>query len=84
MTEGQPISTGNYLDPPTHEISAGLGFKFSHFLGYAAPCALDLHLAYDLLVSSHVTKQDPSDIGAPGYDVGGHVLGGGTSVSLAF
>lgn len=84
MIEGEPIGAGNYLDPPTHEISAGLGFKFSHFLGYAAPCALDLHLAYDLLVSSHITKSDPTDIGAPGYDVGGNMIGGGTSVSLAF
>ncbi len=89
---GLPTEAGNYLDPPRHNLTAGVGWVFSHFLSYNSPCTLDLHLAYSQLVTQHITKS-PGDeagtgtgnlkIGAPGYDAGGNIYGGGLSLSLA-
>jgi long-chain fatty acid transport protein len=84
---------GNYLDPPKHALSAGAGFRFSRFLAFDVPCNLDLHLSYQKLVSQQIAKE-PGDeagngsgnlkIGAPGYEAGGKVYGGGVSLTLAF
>jgi long-subunit fatty acid transport protein len=84
---------GNYLDPSKHIFTAGAGYHFLHFLNFDVPCDVDLNLAYQALVTEHVTKA-PGDengagtgdlkIGAPGYDAGGSVYGGGLSLTLAF
>lgn len=89
--QGLPTGVGNYLDPPKHIFSAGAGFRFKSFLGLATPAQLDLHLSYHQLITQHVVKTSGDEtgnasnrkIGAPGYDAGGRVLGGGLSLSLA-
>lgn len=81
---------GNYLDPPQHMVSAGAGMEFKKLLGHEIPTRLDFHLAYHFLTTQHITKSpgdeggDATDskIGAPGYDAGGKVLGGGVSLSI--
>ena len=93
ILSGTPTEAGNYLDPARHSFTAGVGFKFKRFLGFDAPWSLDTHLAYQWLVTQHITKS-PGDelgigtgdekIGAPGYDAGGKVYGGGISLTLAF
>src|SRR5262249_17207292 len=90
MIDGLPEGIGNYLDLGVNEFNAGVGFHFGHFLGYDAPCTLDMHLSYDRLDSSHVTKTAGDEsggsgpkIGSPGYDVGGELYGGGASLTIA-
>ena len=81
---------GNYLDPPRHQLSAGLGLGFKHFLHFETPCSLDFHLAYQQLVTQTITKTPGNEagssgdkIGSPGYEAGGKIYGGGVSLSLA-
>jgi hypothetical protein len=83
---------GNYLDPPKHMVSLGLGLNYKRFLVFETATRLDFNLSYHALVSQHITKTagneagDLADkkIGSPGYDAGGNVLGGGVTLSLAF
>ena len=88
-----PTEAGNYLDPPKHMMGIGAGFEFSRFLSFYVPCKLDLNLSYHHLVSQHVDKTDGDEkntgvgnqkIGAPGYDTGGKIIGGGVSLTLVF
>jgi hypothetical protein len=87
-----PTGNGNYLDPPKHQFSAGIGYRFNRFLGFDTPCTLDVHGAYHLLVSQRIDKTPGNEsgnmadqkIGDPGYDAGGAVYGGGMSITLAF
>lgn len=89
---GLPTEAGNYLDPPKHMIQVGTGFRFQSFLGLPAANELDLHFAYHQLVQQRIDKspgneggvQSDLKIGAPGYDAGGKVIGGGLSLSFAF
>lgn len=87
-----PSGAGNYLDPPKHILAVGTGFQFHRFFGFKIPCSLDLHFSYHQLITQHVTKTpgDETDtgtgdlkIGAPGYDAGGKIYGGGVSLTLA-
>ena len=92
IIQGTPTGAGNFLDPPKHALSAGVGLKFSHFLKYEIPASLDFALEYEQLVTQHITKSagdengnlggDPK-IGSPGYDAGGNILGGGLTLTLA-
>jgi len=92
IIQGLATDAGNFLDPPKHALSAGVGFKFAHFLKYEIPAALDFTLEYEQLVTQHITKSpgdengamngDPK-IGSPGYDAGGNILGGGVTLTLA-
>ena len=87
-----PTGPGNYLDPAKHMINVGLGLNYASFIGLDTPCRIDFDLAYQALVSQHVTKtagnevNDSTDskIGSPGYDMGGSIYGGGAALSLAF
>lgn len=87
-----PSGAGNYLDPSKHIFTAGAGIHFLHFLNFDVPCDIDFNLALHHLVTQHVVKTDGdeagtvtgSKIGAPGYDAGGNIFGGGVSLSLAF
>ncbi|MGK5087717.1 hypothetical protein WDW86_09180 [Bdellovibrionota bacterium FG-2] len=91
--KGTPAGPGNYLDPAKHMWNGGLGYRFEQFLHFPTPCELSLHASYHRMVTQHVTK-DPGDengartgdlkIGAPGYDAGGYLLGGGATLTLAF
>lgn len=83
---------GNYLDPPKHMASLGLGLNYKHFLGFEATNQIDFHLAYQYLIQQTISKTagnevgnaaDPK-IGSPGYVAGGSVYGGGVSLSLLF
>ncbi|HLE01027.1 MAG TPA: hypothetical protein VJB59_12240 [Bdellovibrionota bacterium] len=86
-----PNGPGNYLDPPQHIVTAGLGLRFKRFLHFDTPCSLDFHAGYHHLVTQQIAKTPgdetgnpaESKIGAPGYDAGGKILGGGVSLSLA-
>lgn len=88
-----PSGAGNYLDPSKNIFTAGAGYHFMHFLNFDVPCDVDFNLAYQALITEHITKT-PGDengngtgdlkIGAPGYDAGGNIFGGGISLSLAF
>lgn len=85
-----PGGIGNYLDPSKHLLNVGMGFVYNRFLGYRKPWNLDVSLNYQGMVSQSVTKTTgdengtPSSqkIGAPGYQTGGHVLGGQLSLTL--
>jgi hypothetical protein len=87
-----PSGAGNYLDPSKHIFTAGAGIHFLHFLNFNVPCDIDFNLAWHHLVTQHVVKTagdeagtvTGSKIGAPGYDAGGNIFGGGLSLSLAF
>ena len=89
--ENLPTGAGNYLDPPKHMIQAGVGRLFPRFLGSSIPARIDANLSYHALVTQRVDKSagdeagnaSGSKIGAPGYDAGGKILGGGVSLSLA-
>jgi long-chain fatty acid transport protein len=97
MIDGIPTGAGNYLDPAKHALNLGYGLKLPHFLTLENPVQIDFNLTYQLLVGFHVTKTPGNEandgsaasladqkIGAPGYDVGGNLFGGGVSLSLAF
>ena len=87
-----PNGAGNYLDPPKHMASLGLGLKYKHFLIFETATLLDFNLSYHVLVTQHITKTTgneaadltDSKIGSPGYDAGGNIYGGGVTLSLAF
>lgn len=83
---------GNYLDPPKHLINAGYGMEFKKFLSFDTPCNVDFHASYQQLVTQKITKSQGDElgqgvgdlkIGAPGYEAGGKIFGGGVSLSLA-
>jgi long-subunit fatty acid transport protein len=91
MFKGLPNEAGNYLDPSKHIVSAGWGWKFPTFLGWSAPAQLDVHASYQHIVSAKVLKtagdesgKNPTGakIGAPGYDIGGRLWGGGATLTL--
>ena len=82
LNGGTPSGLGNYIDPPKHTFSAGYGLELKNFLGLNHPSYLDLHFSYHHLVSGHITKSTSTDIGSPGYDIGGKILGGGLSLSF--
>ena len=84
---------GNYLDPAKHAFNLGFGLKIPQFLTLQNPLNIDFSFTYQLLQSFSVTKSAGSNeagvttdekIGYPGYDVGGNMIGGGVSLSLAF
>jgi hypothetical protein len=82
LNGGTPSGLGNYIDPPSHRLAAGFGIELKNFLGLGVS-NLDIHLSYHQLVGGHVTKSTATEIGSPGYDTGGRILGGGLSLSLA-
>ncbi len=87
-----PTEGGNYLDPAKHSLTLGWGLKYQHFLGFETGCQLDFNVLFQHLPVQHVVKSPGNEvgnlsdlkIGAPGYDAGGNILGGGVSLSLAF
>ena len=79
-----PTGEGNYLDPPKHMFSVGYGIKYRHFLSFDTPCNVDFNASYDQLVTQLISKSSGDDIGAPGYQAGGKIFGGGVSLTLAF
>lgn len=91
ILSGLPTEAGNALDPPKHLLTAGVGFHWSRFLGAELPAQLDFNAAYHQLVTQHIQKTPGNEagalgdekIGAPGYDAGGKIWGGGVSLSLS-
>jgi hypothetical protein len=88
-----PSGAGNFLDPARDVFTAGFGWNFDHLLNFDVPATLDFHFAYHALRTQSIAKTqgDETDagtgdikIGAPGYDAGGNLIGGGLSLSLAF
>ncbi len=85
-----PTGSGNYLDPPRNQFSLGAGFEFDRFFAVEIPCSLDLHASYIQLTKQTIVKTagneagtaSDSKIGAPGYDAGGNILGGGLTLTL--
>jgi hypothetical protein len=92
IIRGLPQDAGNALDPSKHIFSVGAGFQFDKFLNFDVPCNVDAYFAWHQLITQTVTKT-PGDeqgdtssqkVGAPGYEAGGKILGGGVSLTLAF
>jgi hypothetical protein len=87
-----PTGAGNYVDPPKHIFSAGIGILFNHFLNFDVPCIVDINGSYQALITQNIVKTsgneagNPADekIGSPGYSTGGKVYGGGMDLTLAF
>lgn len=87
-----PTGVGNFLDPPKHIATLGYGKAFEKFMGHDIPWKLDLHLAVHHLQTQKITKTDGNEagnasdqkIGAPGYEAGGWIWGGGFNVSVLF
>ena len=77
-----PPVTHNLLDPSRHRISAGYGFHGSDFIGTFMAWTLDFSATYSVLESYSVQKSGDA-IGAPGFDVGGNLFGGGVSLNLS-
>lgn len=83
---------GNLVDPEQHVITAGLGFDLQAMKILQYPVKLDVHAQYHHLVEKHITKSPGNElgnaaknkVGYPGYDIGGHILGGGFSLSMNF
>jgi hypothetical protein len=86
---------GNYLDPSKHLLSAGLGLVYDRFLGYHKPWNLDFSFNYQALVTQQITKTAGDEtgttangngalqkIGAPGYQAGGHIIGGQIALTV--
>lgn len=86
-----PTGAGNELDPPKHVFTAGVGIPLDYFLGTSVSAKLDINAAYHSFVTQHITKTSGNEggilgdykIGAPGYDAGGKIFGGGVSLSLS-
>ncbi len=68
--------SGNYLDPPRHDLLLETGFLF------ASGVELSFHGQVSRLVSQNVVKSNPDEIGAPGYTVSGWLYGGGVDLSI--
>ncbi len=87
-----PTGAGNYLDPDKHIVSLGFGIKFQNLLGHAIPWGVDVYGQYQSLVKQ-VIRKTPGDelgagsgdlkIGAPGYETGGKIYGGGATLTFA-
>jgi hypothetical protein len=83
---------GNLVDPTRHTITIGAGVDLKKAKVTDKDLILDLHAQYSFLVTSHITKSagnetgDPtqSKVGSPGYDIGGHIIGAGLSLSMNF
>lgn len=80
---GPPNGSGNYLDPAKHMASAGLGWEWGIL-------RIDLHASCHFLVRQKIEKtandeagdSSSQKIGAPGYDAGGKIYGGGVTVGI--
>lgn len=91
ILDGVPNGSGNYLDPAKHMANVGLGLRFDRFFSFNQPWNLDFNLAYQYLVTQQITKTAGNEIGtandlkigAPGYEAGGNLFGGGVSLTLA-
>lgn len=82
---------GNLVDPAKHVLTAGVGFDLKELKLTEKEIFLDLHAQYHRLVQAHITKspgtetgQTGTKVGAPGYDIGGNIYGGGFSLSANF
>ncbi len=92
VLKGSLQGDGNYLDPSKHMLGAGFGWEFSQFFGAMTPTRLDFHVSYQRFLSQQITKNvgdekgnpDGKKIGAPGYEAGGNIFGGGVSLTLGF
>lgn len=73
-----PTQNGNYLDPPRHDVLAGVTFPTK------AGWEWSLRAQVSRLVSQNVVKSDTNEIGAPGYTASGWMYGGGASVAIPF
>lgn len=86
----QGANIGNFLDPPKHVLTTGIGLLFQTLFGHAIPHRFDAHVLYGHLATQTIQKSpgneagNPSDlkIGAPGYSAGGTLYGVGFSLSL--
>lgn len=88
---------GNFVDPAKHVATIGLGLDLKKLGVTEKQIFLDLHGQFHYLVSQHITKSPNNElgnatngtateykIGAPGYDIGGYIYGGGLSLSMNF
>ncbi len=90
--QGLPTGSGNLLDPPKHLFSVGVGYEIPKAFFAEIPMQIDAHLAWQQLETQQITKTpgdelnqgtDSTKVGAPGYQAGGKIWGGGISLSLA-
>jgi|GEM_PF-4514053 len=81
-----PDQTGdtNFVDNDRHMISAGLGFAVRSPLREGEILDIDLFTQYNILKSRSVRKAASTNIGAPGYQTGGHIMLYGMGVSMRF
>ncbi len=84
LKDSGSAGNNNLLDPPEHRFSAGYGFRFKSFLDFDTPCGLDLHANMSYLPGKNIVKTSSTAIGAPGYDSGGFIWGGGATLAFAF
>lgn len=83
---------GNLVDPDKHLFSVGAGIDLKKAGVLSQGVLLDLHAQYHWLVKKHVTKAagnevgdlSQSQVGSPGYDIGGKIYSAGLSLSMAF
>jgi len=78
------ISTGenNQIDPNKHLVNLGFGQNWKNFLKSNLPVTMDVNFSLHYLESQSVKKASDSNIGSPGYDVGGFIYGGGVTFGL--
>lgn len=79
------LSAGNILDADRHVAALGLTYDTGTWDGFwTAPFLIDLNLQGHFLQNRIVTKPNATDIGAPGYTIGGSVIQTGLQISMAF
>ncbi len=84
------LGAGNLVDPDRLMGGLGLGFDLGKAKITQRSIRIDSHFQYHHLFTHHVEKSRNNElgnpgtkIGAPGYDIGGSIWGGGLSVSVA-
>lgn len=81
----EPESNTNFLDSDKHLLGLGYSKKVQDPMGFFKD-KIQMHLSLQghYLVEKKVEKQDATDIGAPGYSIGGWVLAYGLSFGVPF
>jgi long-subunit fatty acid transport protein len=81
-----PDQTGdsNFVDNNRHSFTAGLGFTVVNSLVGNDLIDIDTFFQYNWLVRRQITKDLPTNVGAPGYLAGGKILLYGLGASFKF
>lgn len=72
----------NYIEPDRFVLGLGYGFSSSLFGLLDENIRVETHFQTHYLVPKSINKSDSTDIGAPGYSVGGYVFSYGLNLNV--